>query len=618
MRFNAVFSICLLLWLTACSGESDGNSDGDSDDDIDGVEMETDAEVVEDTEGDSPAESDAEIYETVEESDSEAEAAEENHSPDYARVFMVNPVTTPEPTGVELQGVADDLNGSLTSTAAPDGCRLLRVVTCVDDGASNTINTGSGPVTQNICTLRPLADKYSNGNFDYNDWSAAVEGSYNDSDVHAEVELYYHAQKMYAFLTQPAVGLWQRLPGRHENGDSFVPLTLVANYRLPSQEDALAPISMSMFIPEEYRAMGMGDIYGLTGYVGDALVFGQGERADFAYDGETVYHEFGHWVNYALAGLTNETAIDKYGLSNLGSALEQGLAETLVFLVSGRTHFFEYIDDLAGPGFARDADNDFIFPDSLTGFDQSDGMIAAGTSYEIFTVLEEDYDFDAARFARVILKTISSLNENGAHTFANFAGTLLAEIESEGGSMAAAASDAVITARGLKDEVRAKDISEYHSGGGEILYFGGAINMPWNTYINLMEDTSSIRTSTATVQTCLTNPESDANGGFSLSGIISALPDSFGMYPESDDWNLAFLLRKDQPVEYAAAEGGSWTAAYDARVSPQMESITTPGGQMQMATWTLSGLEPGAYYCLHLINQGDSPGVLMDIAVNWE
>jgi len=245
-------------------------------------------------------------------------------------------------------------------------------------------------------------------------------------------------------------------------------------------------------------------------------------------------------------------------------------------------------------------------------------MIVTGANYEIFGLLKKEFGFTEARFAKVILKSLSSFNENGAHTFSNFAATFLQEMESEAGTEAASAAEKIIDARGIAGEVRAKDISDYHAGGMEILYFGGAIDREWNTVINLKEGDSVTRTSTAVVQTCLTLPFSDADGGFSLSGIASGLPDSMGMYPESENWKLSFLLRKAQTIEYSALEGGNWSVKYDAEFEPQFKPVTTPGGQMKLATWNFEGLEPGAYYCMHLINQGDSPGVLMDISVTHE
>ncbi len=549
------------------------------------------------------------------EADDDEEAEERSHN--YAKVFEVNPVSTPQQTGVELAGAADDLDGSLVSAADADGCRKLRVLSCRDEGETSVINVGNGPVAQRVCTLKTLANKYFNGNFDYGDYVKAAAGEYDPDDARAEVELYYHAQKMYAFLTDSRIGLWDKLPGRHLVGGGWEPLTLIANFRLPNPDGDLKPVSMSMFVPEEYRAKGMAAIYGINGYVGDALVFGQGEKADFAYDGETVCHEFAHWVNYALASLSNETAIDEYGMTNQISALEQGLAETLVFLVSGRTRFFEYIDKFAGPGFARSVENECVYPDNIKGFDQFDGLIIAGANYEAYKKLEAEYSFDAYRFAKVVLKAIASLKDAAdKRNFKGWAEALAAETKSEAGDEAASAVGAAMRSRGLSGGIRAKNITGYSSGTNESMLLGGTIDKMWNTVLPLNTEGSIERIATADVQCVIDAPAGLGGAEAAIGLMLTETVDSLGMYDVYDDWNLSLLVRKGAPIIYSAADDKSYSALYDYCLQPSLSGVSTPLGERAYAKWTLTGLENGASYYVHFINKGTSSCALIKIEVS--
>ena len=51
----------------------------------------------------------------------------------------------------------------------------------------------------------------------------------------------FHATKFYDFLTSAEVGVFDRLPDRHRDGDELVPITLVANYQRPSTGERLSP-----------------------------------------------------------------------------------------------------------------------------------------------------------------------------------------------------------------------------------------------------------------------------------------------------------------------------------------------------------------------------------------
>lgn len=526
-----------------------------------------------------------------------------------ALVFEISPVATPDPVEVNLAWAADDLDGVLTSQAGADGLRKLRVFSCCDEGRTNH---GIDFKTQRICTLRQLANKIENGNFIYQDWDNAVNGVFDPLDIHAEVSLFYHAQKFYRFITSTEVGVFDRIPGRHEVGQQLLPINLVANYRLPAS-NGLQPFPMAMYVPSEHMQMGMADIYGLLDYQGDFLVFGQGPQADFAYDGDTVYHEFGHLMNRATAGLEYKIWADQYGLSNLTNALEQGLAETFVFLVSGHSTLFSYLEQVTTTGgFERDVDNQAVFPDDIRGIDQFDGLIIAGANWEAFKFLEEQAAFTPERFARLLVLCLLNMADSQAmYTFTDYAESFLDQLSPEGFGQYTESIRAIFEQRGLFQAVRAKDISAYRAADHHSLYFGGTLDRPWNTWMTAREGDQSIDIAPAYIQTLVDTPA--AVNSLQICAYMLALPDSFGMYPSPDDWDVKLYVRQGQPVIYELQEDGQYLVQRDLVVEPVVEKRITPYGEVDFATWIVDNPDPHTRYYLHFVNLGSSSGMLLDI-----
>ena len=89
-------------------------------------------------------------------------------------------------------------------------------------------------------------------------------------------------------------------------------------------------------------------LLGEFGVTGDLLVFGQGTKADFGYDGDVIYHEFGHATIYT-AGIEGLEFTDKYGMSVEPGALHEGMADTFAFIMTDNTCTGEY----ASEGFVK-------------------------------------------------------------------------------------------------------------------------------------------------------------------------------------------------------------------------------------------------------------------------
>jgi hypothetical protein len=523
-----------------------------------------------------------------------------------ARVFALNPVATPTPALVELTGLAGDAAGALTSAAGKDGVRRLAVYACVDEGATLS---APGLGVQRICTLRQRASSETNGSFIYEDWTAATQGTFDVADRHAEVSLYYHASKIYDFITSAEVGLGDVMAARHLVGGKPVPLTLIANYQLPvsSTQTALAPANMAALLMRESGQLGMWSVQGLTGVSGDVLMFGQGLKADFAYDGETVYHELGHWISSSTAQLSHVVTIDSYGLDATANAVAEGISDTFAFLVSRRARLFDYLDTIGGPGFLRDLELIFKAPQDLIGMEVSDGMILGSATWAALQQLKKD-GVAEPRFARVLVRALQALSVWQARvSFARFGDAFLKALADDG--VPAAPVEAVrqiFQARGLYEAVRARDISAFDGTDGRrhVIFTGGVVAMPWNVFPVL--DGTAI--SPAYVQ-CYVDAKAGAST-LTLSAVLRLTPGQ-----TVTDLAYKLFVRAGSPILYTrTGSGTAVTVAVDKTLEPALTKIQTPSGEATLATWTLL-VTPGARTYLQPVNYGQASGALRELKV---
>ena len=601
--FKSIAVICILacgLMLWACDS-TDNSPDGDI---IDG-------DVGESESADTDADEEIAEEEMTEEDSSDGDITEqdaEEEAPvqpvNTAMVFPVNPVATPDMIEVDLPA-ADDAEGTLTSPEV-NGLRRLKVYTCADEGKTNTINMGDGPQTQRICTLVQRANKEENNNFIYDDYTRAVAGEFDPDDRHAEVEAFYHASKFYDFFADPAVGVFDTIPNRHGNDNA--PINLVVNFQVPTPEgsDALQPLSMAMYLPRDMLARGMGAIYGLTGPTGDIIVLGQGAKADFAYDGETIYHEMGHLMNQALVDLEYTISFDRYGMSALENALEQGLSETMTSLVCGKSGLFDYIDLHAGPGFFRDADNDLTYPEGYRGVDQGDAMILAGAMWDTFAMLR-DAGLSNARVTRLLLLAMQSLDASEAElTFAHFASAFITALNDEGLTEHQTAVQTIFDTRGLMNEERARTLAV--DGDQTYLKMGGAYKAMWNKVLDLELDSGTLPVATALIQ--LKTETMAQERSCTLSAKPRTPPGSSSMYPVEGQWDLRLFTRAGEAITYTKTSSWKATVAYDELLDPQ----TGDDGTVQYS-FTVPA---DTVMYLHPVNAGVSPLFLMNIQLTCE
>ncbi|PIE17896.1 MAG: hypothetical protein CSA65_07000 [Proteobacteria bacterium] len=520
-----------------------------------------------------------------------------------ARVYEVDPETTPTLKDVVLRNVAEDVGGVLTSAADKNGVRKIRVVSCVDEGR---VDQG-----RRVCTLKARANAMDNGNFVFAD---LAQGGTAVDDRAAEVMAYYHVQRAYDFVTSKAVGLFDVLPARHTQDGKAVPLTVVVNFRAPSASGPLKRTGRAMYFPQEFGRMGMFAMEGLKGIEGDVLVFGQGNHTDFAYSGETAYHEFGHMAFTALTGTYFYTYADNFGMCHLNNVISEGIADTFAWLISGHRTLGEYCDIESGKAgaYIRHADNKARFPKDLVGLFLRDGQVLSGAHYEAFQLLREKAKLDQHAFARLLMKTLMSLAKyKGKISFAIYADEFLSTATSLGQGDHVKALRALFEARGLY-RPRAKDITSFDGKAGvdHLLLIDGTDPMKGGAFMKTTRDGVPASMATTFVQSFVDLPK-----GNSIIELAATLDRHLTFPSDPSTLDVELLLRKDGPILYDVQQTPV-TIDFDLAQKPTLATVPSPRGSIRRATWTLKGLQGGARYYRHIVNYGASGGSLRNLEVS--
>jgi MYXO-CTERM domain-containing protein len=268
-----------------------------------------------------------------------------------AKVYEFNPVKTPTLTTTSMT------NTNATTVAGLDNDRVTSR-NCIDKKTVKALNFGGFMINAHVCDLLPTVTANASG--DYTDIAPDTTGKAPE-DTYAELSMFYHTDKAYkhakdlglvATSKLTAVGNL-RVPDGYQTQD---PVKL-ANPDLP-----LLPFDNAFFAPNDPT---FSLIFGLTG---DAMWFGQGTFIDFGYDGDVVYHEFGHFVVDQTAKLVGDPHLDEFGSSVSPGALNEGLADIYSFFITGDSATGEYASKgLTKDPSIRDAANKETMPDALIG-----------------------------------------------------------------------------------------------------------------------------------------------------------------------------------------------------------------------------------------------------------
>lgn len=275
-----------------------------------------------------------------------------------AEVYEVNPQHTPSPSLVTLTNLDPEPEpweeGQTVEPGSLTGTRV-RVFNCIDeeDGPFATWRKD----TECFPTQRVRADE-QNDYFVPLPNVTLIADNTNPTDLYAELSMYWHAEKFFAFMAELGV---EDFPCELSN--------MVANFHWlePSPgypELAFGPYNNAYF-------SGVCEIAD-----GPTMLFGQGAAVDFAFDGDVVYHELGHGIVAQLTpdGL-RQYALRPEGVLMDARALNEAIADYHTLMVTERPEMAEYVgfywpqlDD----GWIRNAENDAQCPRDMAGQPHND------------------------------------------------------------------------------------------------------------------------------------------------------------------------------------------------------------------------------------------------------
>ncbi len=357
-----------------------------------------------------------------------------------AEVHPENPVSTPDRVEVTLS----ELPVSATRLSGPD----VHAWNCIDNRQCVDIGFGY----YHWCEPGPRAQTNADGNFlDIRPPANMLSGK----DLYAELMSYFQTQKAYTAY-------------RALLGDEFTidgsPITAVANLQFPGDScdgpgsapagSVLMPLDNAFFAPAGSAIV--------PGIDGASISMGQGTTADFAYDGDVIYHEIGHGVVYTLAPDLGYVLPHEHGIDTTPGGLVEGLPDYMSVSVTNDPLLGEFVgkDLVPESGVIRNLDNQRRCPADLVGEPHFDGEIIGGALWEVRAGLAEA---DRADMDRAVMIAIDGMGADS--NFASFQEAVAAELELALGAEAAGAAADAFAARGLTDcggFVRDLAIGEVH------------------------------------------------------------------------------------------------------------------------------------------------------------
>lgn len=279
-----------------------------------------------------------------------------------ATLYEQNPVSTPTATAVTLSTL------SAGATTLEDS--RIRSVNCIDT------QTLVGKYGIHMCELVPKAKADANGDFPY-----AYSSDTAPEDEFAELSMYFHTAKAYAFYESLGMPELEKKP-----------LTTVANLRFPKGWDSfnvslmkdttapLEPYDNAFFSPQSPYP-------GLFKGIDSGLYFGQGTSADFAYDGDVVYHELGHALVDRTVNLAGFWLLDEQGASPAAGAMNEALADYFSSALTGDGQVGEYAAKNTsfqlGDKVIRDLENDDSCPKNIVGEVHIDSTLFSGALWSV-------------------------------------------------------------------------------------------------------------------------------------------------------------------------------------------------------------------------------------------
>ena len=275
-----------------------------------------------------------------------------------AEVFAVNPSQTPEPSLVTLANLDPSaepwVEGQEFDGQYLNGTRV-RSFNCIDaeDGAyAPWYAEGECFPTQQV-----RADEAGDFFVPLPDVALAADNK-DPTDLYAELAMYFHAEKFFAFMVEHGV---EGFPCELSN--------MVANFHWLEPAPGYPELDFGPYNNAYYSGS-------CTLEGGPTMLFGQGSAVDFAFDGDVVYHELGHGIVEHLtpAGL-RDYRLREDGVLRDARALNEAIADYHTLMITDRPELAEYVGSFwpeLDRAWIRNAENVRRCPDDMAGQEHND------------------------------------------------------------------------------------------------------------------------------------------------------------------------------------------------------------------------------------------------------
>lgn len=357
------------------------------------------------------------------------------------------------------------------------------------------------------------------------------------------------------------------------------------------------------------------------------IYMGQGNAADFAYDGNIIYHEFGHALAAQVGAFSGSTVLeDEYGLDDSPGALNEAFADYFAAALSGGPTIGGFVGERLGldGGALRTLEHDLECPEYWVGQVHTDSQGFAGALWAARDKYPQTETVDGLTihvFDRAVLDALTMLTDEATHADA-YAAVIesVKAIDALDDSTAEKANQ-VLQARNIHDCTRIRALGPNASidemnlaaaasggGGGSLNQFMGASG--YTPYapppVQLQMDVAALGSG-------------DAKRCAKLEASIAAppltaesAPDFLGGESEAPDWQAALLQKAEAPVAFEYSEGESGIEVSTASGADELAVTINDAGAVS-AELELASDVTTAY--LALVNKTPRAMRLKDITV---
>jgi MYXO-CTERM domain-containing protein len=500
---------------------------------------------------------------------------------DQGKVYQWNPVKSTLQT-VTLPGRAPNAGQPADALSNP----YVNVLNCIDEHQLTPVSLMGYNLNVHMCTEKSTVVRDGNGDYLLDPpvsdvWGADPATHPADEDAFSEVQMYYHVMQAYTYFQAFANPAFTELDDK--------PIQATVNFRIPIDYTAGTPDlatllttvqdpNGTLYAMPNAAYMPAGPFMGIPGMDRPAsIVFGQAESADFAYDGDVVFHEFTHGVIFSTANFSG--GVDEQGLDPAPTALHEGFADIFSSFISGDGETGEYAGASLGLGPIRDLNVKYTCPDLLWGESHQDSMAFSWAVWGARVALGADAD------APVFAALVSLVTDSG---FAEASAAVESEINDALGSSAAATAHAKLLEANVIDCRRVID----YVGPRQVLYTVGT--------------SSGISPMPGYLQFKYTLPAraQSLHVGFRYSAGMESLLGGGGTPAYSA------YVRKDAPITWTYGVTGrtaTGTKDYELELTSADSNATFAGDLAQL-------LEPGDYYIM-IVSTGAASGTLQQVAI---